>query len=129
MVPWPSISDKQLDDVIGIILRAGVLLAALVVAAGGIFYLWHYGFSEPGYRLFHGEPTYLSTVAGIIRDASAFRARGIIQLGLLLLIATPVVRVAFSIIGFTLQRDWVYVMVTMIVLALLLYSLISGGVR
>ena len=49
--------------------------------------------------------------------------RGIIQLGLLLLIATPVARVVFSVIGFVRQRDFVYVVLTLIVLAVLLYSL------
>jgi uncharacterized membrane protein len=47
-------------------------------------------------------------------------------LGLLLLIATPVARVAFSVIGFALEKDWMYVVITLIVLALLIYSLSSS---
>ena len=120
-------NDQQMDQIIGTILRAGVLVSALVVFVGGVFYLMPYGFNQPDYRIFHGEPSDLSNVSGIIRDAWAFRARGIIQFGLLLLIATPVVRVAFSIIGFALQRDRAYIMVTMIVLALLLFSLAGAG--
>jgi uncharacterized membrane protein len=54
-------------------------------------------------------------------------AKGIIQFGLLFLIATPIARVAFSVIAFALQRDRVYVSVTLIVLGLLLYSLVGGG--
>lgn len=122
--PW---TDQQMDQIIGTILRVGVIISALAVLVGGVFYLKHYGFSQPDYRVFHGEPTDLSHIPGIIRDALSFNARGIIQLGLLLLIATPVVRVTFSIIGFAWQRDRVYVMVTLIVLALLLYSLAGGG--
>jgi uncharacterized membrane protein len=49
----------------------------------------------------------------------------VIQLGILVLIATPVARVLFSMLGFALERDWMYVVITAIVLALLLYSLIS----
>ena len=61
-----------------------------------------------------------------MRDSLHGRPRGLIQFGLLLLIATPVARVAFSVFGFTQERDWVYVVITLIVLALLVYSL-SGG--
>ena len=62
-----------------------------------------------------------------MKDASSFSGRGIIQFGLLLLIATPVMRVAFTVISFMIQRDRVYVGVTLIVLAVLLFSLTGGG--
>jgi len=120
-------NDQQMDQIIGTILRVGVIISALAVLVGGVFYLKLYGFSPPDYRVYHGEPTDLRRVPGIIRDALSLEGRGIIQLGLLILIATPIVRVTFSIIAFALQRDRVYVMVTLIVLALLLYSLAGGG--
>ncbi|MFZ3368535.1 MAG: DUF1634 domain-containing protein, partial [Candidatus Sulfotelmatobacter sp.] len=69
----------------------------------------------------------LRSVGGILRDAVALRGRGIIQLGLLLLIATPVARVAFSIFGFAEERDRLYVIVASIVLLVLLYSLIGSA--
>ena len=122
--PW---NDQQMDRIIGMILRVGVLISALVVLTGGFFYLRHYGFNVPAYGIFQGEPADLRNISGILQDTLAFRARGIIQFGLLLLIATPVVRVSFSIIGFALQRDKAYVMVTLIVLALLLFSITGGG--
>lgn len=59
-------------------------------------------------------------------DALSFRSRGVIQLGLLLLIATPVARVVFSVFAFALQQDRTYVIVTLIVLAVLIYSLAGG---
>ena len=122
--PW---NDQQMDRIIGMILRVGVLISALVVLTGGFLYLRHYGFNVPEYGIFQGEPADLRNISGILQDTLAFRARGIIQFGLLLLIATPVVRVSFSIIGFALQRDKAYVMVTLIVLALLLFSITGGG--
>jgi len=80
--------------------------------------------------MFRGEPTDLRSVRGILRDALALRGRGIIQLGLLFLIATPVARVAFSIFGFAEERDRMYVVVASIVLLVLLYSLIGlAGLR
>jgi uncharacterized membrane protein len=53
--------------------------------------------------------------------------RVIIQLGLLLLVAAPVTRVIFSVATFALQRDWTYVVITLIVLAALGYSLLGGA--
>jgi uncharacterized membrane protein len=58
-----------------------------------------------------------------VREAAAFQGRGIIQLGLLLLIATPVARVALSIFGFAAERDRMYVGFATIVLVILLSSL------
>ena len=98
-------------------------MAAVVVIVGGIVYLLHYGLSRPDYRLFRGEPSELRSVSGIFQFALAGRRRGIIQFGLLLLIATPVARVVFSIYAFARERDWLYVGLTLVVLAVLLYSL------
>jgi uncharacterized membrane protein len=123
-----DLDDQRLDWIIGVILRSGVIISAVTVLVGGILYLIHDGFNRPDYHIFHGEPVELRSIWGIIKDASGFHAAGIIQLGLLILIATPIVRVAYSIIGFALQRDRAYVMVTVIVLAVLLYSFTSGGV-
>ncbi|MGD0218297.1 MAG: DUF1634 domain-containing protein [Desulfobaccales bacterium] len=119
-------TDQQMDIIIGVILRTGVIISALVVLLGGVIYLHHFAYNKPLYRVFLGEPSDLRHITGIIRDAMAFKGRGIIQFGLLLLIATPVVRVAFSIVAFALQRDRLYVMVTLIVLGILLFSLIGG---
>ncbi|HXU49289.1 MAG TPA: DUF1634 domain-containing protein, partial [Candidatus Binatia bacterium] len=57
------------------------------------------------------------------RDATKLTGRGLIQLGLLLLIATPVARVIFSVFAFLYERDWKYVFFTLIVLGLLIFSL------
>ncbi len=115
--------DKRVDEIIGTLLRTGVILAATVVLTGGIFYLARYGSLPARYAVFQGEPGELSHVFAILRDAFALHPRGIIQFGLLLLIATPVARVIFSVFAFAWERDWTYVVITLIVLALLLYSL------
>ena len=119
-------TDKQVEWIIGNILRTSVLISAAVTLIGGILYLIRHGQSAPSYHVFRGEPVYLRDLYGIVRDLMSFRSRGIIQFGLLLLIATPVARVVFSIIAFFVQRDRTYVVVTCIVLAALIYSL-SGG--
>ena len=117
-------TDRQMDVIIGNLLRSGVVLSALIVLFGAVIYLLRHGHSPTEYRVFRGEPTDLRSVRGILRDALALRGRGIIQLGLLFLIATPVARVAFSIFGFAEERDRMYVVVASIVLLVLLYSLI-----
>ena len=119
-------TDEQFDSVLASVLRGGVLTAAAVVAYGGIALLIRHGLERPSYHVFHGEPGVLRSVRGVLGDAAHFDARGVIQLGLLLLIATPIGRVVFSVVGFARQRDWLYVGITIVVLSLLLYSLISG---
>ncbi len=118
-------TDEQVEVIIGNLLRAGVILAAAVVLLGGGVYLSRHGLAAPHYRVFKGEPAELRTVSGIAHDAHEGLGRGIIQLGLLLLIATPVARVAFAAFAFAAQRDWTYVGITLIVFAVLAYSL--GG--
>jgi uncharacterized membrane protein len=121
-----SWSDKRMDRVIGKLLRSGVLLSALVVLVGGVVYLVGHGESRTDYRVFRGEPSDLRSVGGILHDALEFNGTGIIQFGLLLLIATPVARVVFSIFGFAEQHDRLYVVVSSIVLLVLAYSLIGS---
>jgi uncharacterized membrane protein len=119
-------TDQYVEEWIGNLLRVGVTLAATVVLFGGTVYLVRHGLASPQYHVFVGEPTDLCTLSGIVKDAHAFRGGGLIQLGLLLLIATPVARVAFSVAAFALQGDRLYVVVTLIVLAVLIYSLTGG---
>jgi uncharacterized membrane protein len=100
-----------------------VILAAAFVMFGGAIYLARHQTPVTNYHVFQGEPAELRTVTGIVHEAVALQGRGLIQLGLLILIATPIARVAFSFVAFLYQRDWTYVLVTLIVLALLFYSL------
>ena len=122
-----SWTDRRMDMVISNLLRSGVLVSALVVLFGGVLYLARHGHSPTDYRVFRGEPSELRSVGGILRDAVALSGRGVIQLGLLLLIATPVARVAFSIFGFAEERDRMYVVIASIVLLVLACSLIGSA--
>lgn len=116
-------TDQRMEGVIGGLLRLGVSLSAFTVLCGGVIYLAQHGFEPADYRTFRGEPHELTSVAGIIHSALSGHGRGLVQLGLLFLIATPVARVAFSIWGFAAERDRLYVIFTVLVLAILLYSL------
>lgn len=118
-----------MEVVLGNLLRSGVLLSAVVVLAGGCVYLFRHWHEPANYRIFQGEPSDFRTIPGIIRSALNGRGRGLIQLGLLFLIATPVARVALSIVGFAIERDRLYVAFTVIVLAILLYSVVGSGLK
>jgi uncharacterized membrane protein len=114
--------------ILGNLLRSGVLLSAAVVLWGGCVYLSRHAREPANYRVFLGEPSEFRTIRGVIRSVMNGRGRGLIQLGLLLLIATPIARVAFSVVGFAIERDRMYVGFTLIVLAILLYSLFGSGI-
>ncbi len=120
----PAWTDHQVEQIVGNLLRVGVSLAAAAVSLGGVLYLVHHGFDASDYRVFHGEPASLRRLGGIVGDACRLRGRAVIQLGLLVLMATPVARVVLSAFAFVRQRDGLYVAVTSIVLTILLYSLI-----
>jgi uncharacterized membrane protein len=119
-------TEKQFDTMLGNVLRAGVLMSAALVAWGGVVYLSDPAALTPDYHVFRGEPANLRSVSGILSDAKALDGRGLIQFGVLVLIATPIARVVFSVIGFAMQRDWLYVGVTVVVLTLLVYSVTTG---
>ena len=92
----------------------GVIAAAAVVALGAILYLAADGLTRPDYHTFHAQPPGL------------YGGRAVIQAGVLLLIATPVARVALSIVAFAAERDRMYVGFATIVLVILLYSLFGS---
>lgn len=119
--------DQRMDQIMAVLLRTGVLLAASLVFVGGIIFLVRHPQPITNYRVFQGEPEELRAIPGILREAGRLRGRGLIQLGLLLLIATPVARVLFSVFAFLYERDWTYVAVTILVLSLLVYSLFWGS--
>jgi uncharacterized membrane protein len=119
-------TDERVEQILGNLLRVGVIVAAVVVAIGGALYLAEYGTTRADYCVFRGEPEELRHPADILVEAWVLHSRGVIQLGLLLLVATPVARVFFSVFAFARERDWLYVFLTAIVLGVLLYSLFAA---
>jgi uncharacterized membrane protein len=123
-----KVTDRQVELLIGMLLRVGVIAAACVVFAGGIVYLYNRGGNVPHYESFHGEPDVLKNIPGIVMAAVSLDSPGLIQAGLLLLIAIPIMRVVVSFFAFALERDWMYCVFTALVLAILLFSLLGGRV-
>lgn len=119
------LSDRRLEIAMGYMLRIGVTIAAVVVLAGGVLYLWQARGLEPDYQHFHGAPAALEHIGPILAGVSRLDSRSMIEFGILLLIATPVGRVLFGVVGFSLMRDRLYIAVSAIVLIVLLFSIIS----
>ncbi len=111
------------QEMLGALLITGVAAAAAIVLTGGILYLVKYGALHQDYSLFRGEPPGLRHLGGIFRLAWSLESRGIIQAGLVVLIATPIARVAFSFAIFLRDRDWMYSFFTLVVFTVLMYSL------
>jgi uncharacterized membrane protein len=116
-------TDHDLDLSVAGMLRFGVTLAACVVLAGGVLYLKHPWRPIPDYSHFHPASDSLRSIGGVVVGAFHLEPRHLIQLGLLLLIATPFARVVYCVWGFARQRDRLYVAISGTVLAVLLYSL------
>jgi uncharacterized membrane protein len=111
-------TDFRLEQIVGNLLRAGVVLAAAVVLAGGVWYLAEQGAERVDYHSFHATHETAPWIAGLPAPLAT------IEIGLLILIATPVARVVFSMAAFGAERDRLYVGITSVVLAILAYSLV-----
>lgn len=120
-------TDLELEQIIGNLLRAGVVIAAAVVFIGGTVYLFQHGRDRADYHTFHSVPDNLRDVPGVFRETVSLHSKGIIQFGLFLLVLTPITRVAFSAVGFLVEGDRMYVVITLIVLAVLLFSLLKAS--
>jgi uncharacterized membrane protein len=123
-----SWNDQKIEQIIGVLLRVGVSMSAALVFAAGVAYLWQNHGARVSYQQFHGETAELTSVAGVVRGAASLDALALMQLGLLILVATPVARVLFAAFAFTLERDWLYVIVSLIVFAVLMATLTGVAV-
>ena len=116
-------NDRRLETIISWLLRTGVVASAAVVLLGGMCFLSKHGHEQAEYQTFHTADASYRSISGLIEAAGPSDCRAVIQLGLLLLILTPIARVAFSLFGFGLERDRTYVALTSVVLLILIYSL------
>jgi len=118
--------DRLLEIAMGRMLRIGVSLAAFIVLAGGILYLREFHTSMPDYSQFHLSRAPYRSVIAILASLTHLESKSLIDFGILLLIATPIGRVLFGVIGFSMEKDRIYAAVSAIVLAILLTSLFTG---
>lgn len=119
-------TDKDVASVVGQLLRAGVVTSSVIALIGGIIYLIAHGAETPHYTEFVGAPDNLRHINGIIEGLLVFDARAIIQTGVLVLIATPILRVLLSAVAFALEKDYLYVIITLIVLSIIAIGMFGG---
>jgi uncharacterized membrane protein len=125
MAAQTNFKDKDMQAIIGWVLRLGVIISMSVVFIGGIIYLYRHGQSTADYSVFKGVPDFVHP-AGIIDGILNFRGRAVIQLGIILLIATPILRVICSAVGFVIERDRLYTIISLVVLLIIIISMVSG---
>jgi len=117
-----KIRDADLEKIIGSLLRYGVLLSSVIVLTGGIVYLYRHGREIPQYHTFRGEPDKMRMLGPMLQAIGRGEGRPLIQLGLFVLIATPIARIIFSIFGYLFEKDYLYVVITGVVLFVLLLN-------
>lgn len=115
-----------MEIIIGQLLRYGVALSSIMVIIGGITYLYRHGYEVEHYSMFNGEPSGYTSLYGVIKGVSENKGREIIQLGVIVLIATPIFRVAFSALAFIIEKDYLYVFITLLVLSIIIFSMTGG---
>jgi len=122
------------EIIIGKSLRIGVITALVLTVFGGVvFLIQHHGLTatykaipQSSNAVFIGTATYLREFSTIIPRILQFDGAAIIQLGVIVLIATPVLRVVMSLISFLIEKDKLYVAITAIVLLVILGNMIFG---
>jgi uncharacterized membrane protein len=120
---FESNDDERMDGYIGHLLRIGMLTSAAIILVGGVLYLVQHGHDPANFSHFSGISPSLRSLSGIVHNAFHGDSASIIQFGLLVLIATPIARVIFTVIAFAAKRDLMYVVISVLVLGVLLYSL------
>ena len=118
--------DKDIQSFIGSLLRWGVLVSMAVVIFGGVMYLYRHGLEVIDYSVFKGQSSFASKPGAILNGVLNFKGQAIIQMGIMLLIATPIARVLSSAIGFIAEKDYLYVGITLFVLIIILVSMLGG---
>jgi uncharacterized membrane protein len=113
--------DSKMETIMGRLLQIGVLSASLVMLAGGILYMRAHN-TLPNYRVFQSQPEALRHIGGVVKGVARGDSEAVIELAVLLLIATPVARVVFALIAFGIERDKLYIAVSAVVLAVLLFG-------
>jgi uncharacterized membrane protein len=122
-----SFDDRRMEVIMGRLLQVGVTVASLVILAGAVLYLASHRASAADYSVFVSEPEALRDPGKLRGQIARGDSAALIQLGVLLLIATPVARVIFAVIAFLMERDWLYVAISLIVLTVLVFSLIHAS--
>lgn len=121
-----NINDKDIQVILGTLLRAGVIISMTIVLFGGVIFLIHNKGVITDYKVFKPELAKFSSIGAIFKGLLTFHGDAIVQFGILMLIFTPVARIVFAVFSFLIERDYLYVIIGIIILAIITISL-NGG--
>ncbi|KQR65223.1 DUF1634 domain-containing protein [Pedobacter sp. Leaf176] len=121
-----NLNDKDIQVILGTLLRAGVIISMSIVLIGGAIFLVHNQGGITDYKVFKPELSNFSSIAAIFKGVLTFQGDAIIQFGILMLIFTPIARIVFAVFSFLIERDYLYVLIGFIILAIITISL-NGG--
>lgn len=121
-----NLNDKDIQVILGTLLRAGVIISMSIVLLGGVIFLVHNKGVLIDYKIFKPELSEFSSIVSIFKGVLTFRGDAIVQFGVLMLIFTPIARIVFAIFSFLIEKDYLYVIIGLIILSIITLSLNSG---
>ncbi|WP_412466145.1 DUF1634 domain-containing protein [Pedobacter sp. KLB.chiD] len=122
-----NLDDKDIQVILGTLLRTGVIISMAIVLIGGVIFLVHNKGAVTDYSVFKPEVSKFSSIVAIFKGVTGFQGDAIVQFGILMLIFTPIARIVFAIFSFLIERDYLYVLIGFIILAIITISL-NGGI-
>ncbi|MEO8533239.1 MAG: DUF1634 domain-containing protein, partial [Flavobacterium sp.] len=115
--------EKDFQKIVGNLLRYGVWISLSVAFIGGIVYLMHHGSDIENYSVFkENDKNIFEVIAGVYNGVIQGRGESIIFFGIILLFLTPVFRVLLSLFSFLLEKDYLYVVITTVVICIIIMS-------
>ena len=128
MVLEEKFGEKDFQTIIGNLLRYGVWISLSVAFIGGIVYLIHNGSQIEDYSVFkENDRNIFEVIAAVYNGAIQGNGESLIFTGIILLFLTPVLRVLLSLFSFLLEKDYLYVAITLIVIAIIIISISFGS--
>ncbi len=127
MVQEEKFGEKDFQTIIGNLLRYGVWISLSVAFIGGIVYLMNHGSQIEDYSVFkENDRNIFEVIAAIYQGAIQGDGASLIFTGIILLFLTPVLRVLLSLFSFLLEKDYLYVGITLIVILIIIISISFG---
>ncbi|CAM3536464.1 DUF1634 domain-containing protein [Flavobacterium chungbukense] len=127
MVQEEKFGEKDFQTIIGNLLRYGVWISLSVAFIGGIVYLINHGSQIEDYSVFkENDRNIFEVIAAIYQGAIQGDGASLIFTGIILLFLTPVLRVLLSLFSFLLEKDYLYVGITLIVILIIIISISFG---
>ena len=119
--------EKDFQTIIGNLLRYGVWISLSVAFIGGIVYLMHHGSDIENYSVFkENDRNIFEVISTVYQGVLQGNGEYLIYFGIILLFLTPVLRVIFSLFSFFLEKDYLYVVITLIVILIIITSISFG---